>query len=140
MTTPTVPTQVTAPVVSTGATREDAATMLQLARLAAEMKVGAGMDVLWHEDFPTDPHKIDERFPLGSKGRRGLESVCAWFETVGTLVKHGLFDRDLCADWLSVPAVWDRIRPMALGERAKVGDDQLWENFELLAESQRATR
>jgi hypothetical protein len=125
------------PVVTTTATREDASTMLQLARLAAEMKVGAGMDVLWHDDFPTDPHKIDERFPIGSKGRRYLDALCVWYETVGTLVKNGLFDRDLCNDWVAVTVVWDRIRPLALGERAKVGDPRLWQNFELLAESQR---
>lgn len=140
MTTPTFPTQATAASAATSATREDAHTMLQLARLGAEMKVGAGMDVLWHDDFPTDAHKIDERFPIGSKGRRYLDSLCIWYETVGTLVKNGLFDRALCADWLSATVVWDRIRPLALGERAKVGDPHLWENFELLAESQRETR
>jgi hypothetical protein len=137
MTTPTVPTQATALVVATGATREDAHTMLQLARLAAEMKVGAGMDVLWHDDFPSNAAKLNERFPIGSKGRRYLDSLCYWYETVGTLVKNGLFDRGLCSDWLNVTMVWDRIRPMVDSERATTGDVRLWENFELLAESQR---
>jgi hypothetical protein len=139
MTTPTLPSQATAPVVANG-TREDAATLLQLARLAAEMNVGAGMDVLWHDDFPTEAHKIEERFPFGSQGRRGLDALCVWYDTVGTLVKNGLFDRDLCSDWLSVTVIWDRIKPMVLGERAKVGDPLLWQNFELLAESQRSAR
>jgi hypothetical protein len=114
--------------------------MVQLARLAAELDVGDGMAVLWHDDFPVDMQKIDERFPLGSRGRLHLDALCVWYDTVGTLVKNGLFDRGLCDDWLSVTSVWDRIRTLALGERAKIGDPRLWANFEFLAESQRANR
>jgi hypothetical protein len=59
-----------------------------------------------------------------------------YFETVGTLVRNGLFNENLAYDWLAIAPVWDRVKPIAEDMR---GDDSptLWENFEYMAERQR---
>ena len=117
-------------------TRDDGAALIQLAHLHAQLQVSAGLDVLWREDFPTDPYTIDAWYALGTDGRRGLEAVLLWFQTMGTLVKHGLLHAELCEDWARADLVWARIGPMAMSERIRTGDETLWANFEHLALSQ----
>ena len=79
-TTEALPQQSSPPTMSTSATgpsRDDAAALIQLATLHAQLQVSAGLDVLWRSDFPTDPYTIDAWFAPGTDGRRGLEgSLC----------------------------------------------------------------
>ena len=131
MTTQSLPQQTSA--ARAGPSRDDATALIQLANLHARLQVSAGLDVLWRADFPTDPYTIDAWFAPGSDGRRGLEAVLVWFQAVGTLVKHGLLDADLCRDRARADLVWARIAPMAIAERARTGDETMWANFELLA-------
>jgi hypothetical protein len=132
MTTQSLPQQ-TGPRRAGGPDRDDATALIQLANLHAQLNVSAGLDVLWRADFPTDPYTIDAWFAAGTDGRRGLEAVLVWFQTVGTLVKHHLLDAPLCRDWARADLVWGRIAPMALAERSRTGDETMWANFELLA-------
>ena len=122
-----------------GATRDDGAALIQLATLHAQLQVSAGLNVLWRSDFPNDPYTIDAWFAPGTDGRRGLEAVLAYFQTVGTLVRHGLLDPALCRDFARADLVWARIGPMALAERTRTGDETLWANFELLAAAHAST-
>ena len=140
MTTPTLPAQTptahppsTAPVAAAGAGHDDAAALVQLVHLHAQLQVSDGLDVLWRADFPQDPYTIDAWYPPGTDGRRGLESVLVWFQTVGTLVKHGLLDPAIARDVARADLVWARIGPMAVAERGRTGDDEMWAGFQLLA-------
>ena len=108
---------------------------MQLATLHAQLQVGAGLDVLWRSDFPADPYTIDTWFAPGTEGRRGLEAVLLWFQTVGTLVRHGLLHPELARDIARADLVWARISPMAMAERSRTGDERLWANFEHLAKT-----
>lgn len=53
-------------------------------------------------------------------------------ETVGTLVKHGLIDRDLMLDLLWLEGIWARVGPHAKVARERDGEPRLYENFEAL--------
>jgi hypothetical protein len=55
-------------------------------------------------------------------------------ETVGTLVKNNLLDRELVNDWLWVEGLWDRVGPAAVKVREKAGEPRLYENFEALSQ------
>ena len=57
-------------------------------------------------------------------------------ETIGTLVKNDLLNRDLVYDWLWVEGMWARVGSAAGRARAKAGVAELYENFEALAEGQ----
>ena len=65
-----------------------------------------------------------------------VQTMLVFHETVGTLVKNGLLDRDLVLDWLWVSGAWDRVGAAALESRAAAGVTELWENFEALAQEQ----
>ena len=138
MTTPTLPSQTPsaqtpALAPAAGAAHDDATALVQLVHLHAQLQVSDGLDVLWRSDFPQDPYTIDAWYPPGTDGRRGLESVLVWFQTVGTLVKHGLLDPAIARDVARADRVWARIGPMAVAERGRTGDDEMWGGFQLLA-------
>ena len=60
------------------------------------------------------------------------------FETMGALVKFGLLNEDLVHDRWIVRAVWAFLKPTIERERRTVGVPTLAENFEWLAERNRA--
>ena len=47
-----------------------------------------------------------------------VQTILVFHETVGTLVKNDLLDRDLVLDWLWVSGAWDRVGTAALEARA----------------------
>jgi hypothetical protein len=61
--------------------------------------------------------------------------MLSFFETLGTLVKHGILDKDLVMDLWWVAGTWARVGPAALRERARLGEPRLYENYEALATS-----
>ena len=65
-----------------------------------------------------------------------VQTVLVWHETIGTLVKNHLLDRELIYDWLWVSGSWNRVGPAALAAREKAGVPELFENFEELAKGQ----
>jgi hypothetical protein len=71
-------------------------------------------------------------------GDVNVGKILGFNETVGTLVKNGLLDRDLVLDWLWVAGSWERVAPAARRARERSGVPYLYENFEALAAAQMA--
>jgi hypothetical protein len=107
-------------------TTEQATLMVQLAAWGSA--IGADTGAIWADDFDPDTANVTDP---------EVRPILNWNETVGTLVKQGLLDRELVYDWLWVAGVWERVGPAALRAREKAGVPQLFENFEALAVGQR---
>ena len=109
--------------------REDASLIVELAKWGSMMGLAEASRAIFADDFDataanaSDPH---------------MQTVLNFNETVGTLVKNGLLDRDLVYDWLWFAGSWERVGPAALRAREKAGVAQLYENYEALAAGQRA--
>jgi hypothetical protein len=71
-------------------------------------------------------------------GRLLVNRILGYYETVGTLWKNRLINEGLLFDWLWVPASWDLVKGIAVGMRADAANAGLWENFEAMAERERA--
>ena len=110
------------------ATHDDAMLMVELCKWASMAGIDEAAREIQSDDF--DPESADVLDPSVSK-------MLMFGETIGTLVKRGLFDRELVYDWLWVEGTWAKVGPEARRERAKIGVQQLYENFEALAEGQR---
>jgi hypothetical protein len=107
--------------------REDANLIVELAKWGSMIGLPEASRDIFSDDFDResaealDPH---------------VQTVLVFHETVGTLVKNDLLDRELVLDWLWVSGAWDRVSHAALEARAAAGVPELWENFEALAQSQ----
>lgn len=108
------------------ATHEDAELVLQLARWGTEMQLDEAVAELFGDDFDPESASID---------KPAIRKTLSFGETVGTLVKQGLLDRDLVYDLWWVKGLWGRVGPAALRQREKLGEPRLYENLEALAES-----
>ncbi len=115
------------------ATYRDATLMLQLAQWHAALGVQEALNWLWSDQFVPDYAEFVKKYPLGSEGHLKVGKICGFFETLGTLYKHRLFNEDLLFDWLAVTMIWDKIKGYALGVRQEAGNPRLYENFEALA-------
>jgi hypothetical protein len=109
-------------------THEDAALVVELAKLGAMNGLGEAVGKIFADDF--DPGAAELSDP-------SVRIVLGWNETVATLVKNDLLSRDLVYDWLWVAGTWDRVGPAALRARESAGVAVLYENFEALAAGQR---
>ena len=107
-------------------TREDAQLIVELAQWSAMMDFEEAVGTIFDDDF--DPE-------TASASDDAVRKVLYFNETVGTLVKNELLDRDLVLDWLWVSGAWDRVGPAALKAREQFSP-QLYENFEALAKAQ----
>jgi hypothetical protein len=107
--------------------REDATLIVELAKWGAMIGVPEASGAIWADDF--DPDTAESRDPH-------VRTMLGYYETIGTLVKNGLLDRDLIYDWLWVAGVWERVGPAALRVR-EATVPQMFENFEALAAGQR---
>jgi hypothetical protein len=114
-------------------THEDALLMTQLMSVSAELGLAEANSFLWSDAFVADYAEFKKRFPAGSKEQAYVTTVAGWFETVGTLVKHGLFNEELVHDWLAIELVWKRLEGVLLGMREEAHEPRLYENFEALA-------
>ena len=108
-------------------TAEDARLLVQLAQWGAMMGLTDALALVFDEEF--DPE-------TATTNDEGVRVVVYFAETVGTLVKNDLLNRELLLDWLSVASAWDRVGPAALRAREQYGVPQLYENFEALAKAQ----
>jgi hypothetical protein len=140
----TAPTTSAIDLTSGTATKDDAQLMLQLAQLMVQLAqlgttpaMDRGMAILFTTAAPMTYAEFSRIYSKGSADHQAVLAVLRWYETVGTLVKNGLFDRALCYDWLYVAGVWDRCAGIATGQREEIGVAAMWENFEALAEGQR---
>jgi hypothetical protein len=117
-------------------TKEDAQLMIQLAQLGTDMIDPKARGWIWSGDFVSDPDEFRSKFPRGSDEYGYVNSMAAWHETLATLWKRGLISEELVFDWLWVPAMWERLKPLLLAEREEAGVSELWANFETMAEAQ----
>jgi hypothetical protein len=109
-------------------TREDATLVVELAKWGAMIDFGEASRAIWAHDFDPDAAEVTDP---------AVQTLLTFFETVATLVKNGLLDRELVYDWLWVAGVWSRVGPAAGRARERAGVPQLYENFEALAAGQR---
>jgi hypothetical protein len=105
-------------------THDDAVLVVELAKLAAMSGVPEAARVIFADDFDPDAVEANDQH---------VRTLLGFNETVATLVKNDLLDRDLVYDWLWVAGVWDRVAPAAKRAREKAGVTNLYENFEALA-------
>jgi hypothetical protein len=108
-------------------TREDATLIVDLAKWGAMIGLTEASRKIYADDF--DAEVADALDPE-------VQAVLMWHETIGTLVKNHLLDRDLVYDWLWVAGSWDRVGPAALKARELAGVPELFANFEELAKGQ----
>ena len=108
-------------------TREDATLIVELAKWGAMIGLTEASRKIYADDFDAEAaNALDAE----------VQAVLTWHETIGTLVKNHLLDRDLVYDWLWVVGSWDRVAPAARKAREQAGVPQLFENFEELAKGQ----
>jgi hypothetical protein len=110
------------------ATRDDAMLLVELSKLAAMSGLDEASREIWADDFEPDTAEVTDT---------SVQRILYFYETVGTLVKNGLLDRDLTYDWLWAAGVWAKVGPAAERAREKAGVPELFENFEALAAGQR---
>jgi hypothetical protein len=108
--------------------REDAKLVVELAKLGAMSGVGDAAAKIFSDGFDPDTAELSDP---------EVRLVLGYNETVATLVKNKLLDRDLVLDWLWVTGTWDRVGPAALRARERAGVPALYENFEALVASVR---
>jgi hypothetical protein len=107
--------------------REDAMLIVELAKWGSMIGLPEASRAVFADDFDRDSAEALDPH---------VQTMLVFHETVGTLVKNGLLDRDLVLDWLWVSGAWDRVCAAALESRAAAGVTELWENFEALAQEQ----
>ncbi len=118
------------------ATHDDANLVTRLAELYFLGRIDEASNFAWSDRFVSSYGGFVKKYPPGTEEFRKLVGLCGWFETVGTLYKHGLLNHDLLFDWLAVAQTWDRVKGFALGMRKDRKVPRLWENFELMAKAQ----
>jgi len=106
------------------ATYEDAALVVQLLRWGAEIGLDEAAHAIFADGFDPETASIDHA---------AVRKMLTFGETVGTLVKHSILDRDLVQDLWWVDGSWSRVGPAALRQRKHLGEPRLYENFEALA-------
>ena len=109
---------------------EDAMLLVELAKWGSMIGIDEASRTIWADDFDPDAAKASDP---------PVQATLLYFETIGTLVKNELIDRDLVYDWMWVEGVWNRVEPAAKRSREKSGVPQMYENFEALAAGQRQT-
>jgi len=106
------------------ATYEDAKLVVQLSRWGTEMGLEDAVSAVFAPDF--DPESASPDDPA-------VRKMLAFGETVGTLAKQRVLDRDLVLDMWWISGMWARVGPAARRRRDEMGEPRLFENFEALA-------
>jgi hypothetical protein len=108
-------------------TAQDAQLVVELAKWGSMIGLPEASRSIFSDDFNPD---------VADALDQDVQAILVFNETVGTLVKNGLLDRDLVLDWLWVSGMWERVGPAALRARERAGVAALYENFEALAQAQ----
>src|SRR4051812_998535 len=87
---------------ASGATRDDAMLLVELAQWGSMLNLGGASKVIFSDDF--DPDSADAYDDP-------IQATLMFYETIGTLVKNGLLNRELVLDWLWVTGSWERVAP-----------------------------
>lgn len=107
--------------------REDATLLVELAKWGAMIDLPDASRKIFADDF--DREGATALAPE-------VQTILVFHETIGTLVKNDLLDRELVYDWLWVSGSWDRVGAAARAAREQAGVPELFENFEALAKGQ----
>lgn len=107
------------------ATKEDAALMVQLLSLGAQMDFQEAMSHLMRQGFDPEQASMDDP---------SVRTVLGFGEILGTFVKQGLLDRGLVEDLLWIQGMWSKVGSAVKRVREEAGEKRLYENFEALAE------
>ncbi len=105
------------------ATYNDANLVMQIVRWGTEMGLADAVLAVFADDF--DPETASTNDP-------SVQKVLNFGEVVGTLVNQGVLDRDLVTDMWWMEGLWSRVGPAARGQRERLGEPRLSENFEKL--------
>lgn len=108
-------------------THEDAMLVVELAQWGTSMGLNDAIAAIWMDDFDVESAEASDA---------NVRTILTFFETLATLVKNGLLNRDLVYDWLWAKGAWERVGPAAVRAREQHGVSQLFENFEALAVGQ----
>lgn len=117
-------------------TYEDANLIVRLGELWFLGKLDEASNFTRSSAFRSTYGAFVKKYPPGSDEHRKVVGLCSWYETVGTLFKHGLLNRELLFDWLAVESTWERLKGFAVGMRKEAKVPRLWENFELMAKAE----
>ncbi len=120
-------------------TQEDARIILELAKIGMQPELTDAFAWLLAEPPPADYDRFKEKYPTGSREHRWADQLCAYFETVGAIWKHGLINEELLFDWIWVGGPWERIKGFALGQRKEFNNPKIYELFEALAAAETRT-
>ncbi|HUI00384.1 MAG TPA: hypothetical protein VLU99_07585 [Nitrososphaerales archaeon] len=84
--------------------------------------------------------EFDSRYPKGSDGRRNIQRIGQYYETMGTIARYGLIDLDLLFDRYGVSMFWDKLSGKTEEDRKRHPEAGpiLGENFEWLAAQNKA--
>ena len=119
------------------ATQGDAQLIVSMLQTPTAQHAFDGADLLFSFDEPISFEQFEKDFPHGSEGRRNINALLGFNETLGTFVKQGLLDRALVYDLYWISGIWKVCAPIAHGIRAKANDARMYENFEALAAGDR---
>jgi hypothetical protein len=97
---------------------------MQIVRWGTELGLEEAGHALFVDGFDPEEATVDD----AAVGR-----ILAFGETIGTLVKHQILDKELVLDLWSVAGTWGRVGPAAIRERERIGEPRLYENYEWLA-------
>ena len=114
-------------------TYQDADIMIKMAQWGSDINFLDIRSWVWSEDFVQNPDEFNKKFPSKSDEQRNIGIFLMWYETLGTLYKHGLLSGELLFDWLLINADWERVKDIVLDARERRGDQRVLENFELMA-------
>jgi hypothetical protein len=109
-------------------THHDAVLIVELAKWGALSGLTEAAGKIFADDFDPDTAEISDP---------SVRIVLGFNETVATLVKNDLLDRDLVHDWLWLAGSWERVSPAAIRARERAGVPYLYENYEALASGRR---
>jgi hypothetical protein len=112
---------------SMAGTHDDAVLVVELAKWGAMSGLAEAAGRIFADDFDPDAAELSDL---------AVRIVLGFNETVATLVKNDLLDRELVYDWLWVAGTWDRVGPAAKRARERAGVPYLYANFEELASGQ----
>jgi len=73
-------------------------------------------------------------FPPVDRDYLAVASVGNMLESIGTMVKYGMVDKDMTCDYWAaiIKMVWRQTAPITFAARKAIRSEALWENFEYL--------
>ena len=86
------------------ATYDDAGILMQIVRWGTEMGIEEACRGIFSDDFDPKLATVDDR---------PVAKMVSFFETVSTLVKHGVLDKQLVLDLFWISGTWARVGPAA---------------------------